>query len=125
MAQVNFHVRSNRISQMEVDTPHTVAEIREMLAQAGFDVRDSHVTIIRKDNTALIGHTDGYVPGNTDIVRFDTSTVHLPLAERAYREVGKACCANYHQPDAAVRVGGHVLSVEAGDDGKTIVIRFR
>lgn len=125
MAQVNFHVRSNRISQMEVDGNKTVAEIREMLAQAGFDVQESHVTIIRKDNTALIGHTDGYVPGNTDIVRFDTSTVNLPLAERAYREAGNACCEACRQPDASVRVGGHVLSVEAGEDGKTVVIRFR
>lgn len=128
MAQVNFHVRSNRISQMEVDGYKTVGQIRSMLAQAGFDVREGNVTVIRQDGTAVIGHTEGYIPSASDIVRFDTETVHMPLAEKAYREATAQCPCCHEQPKQqvnSVSVSGRVLSIEAGDDGKSIVIRFR
>ena len=131
MAQVNFHVRSNRISQMEVDGYKTVGQIRSMLAQAGFDVREGNVTVLRQDGTAVIGHTEGYIPSASDIVRFDTETVHMPIAEKVYREavVAARCQCHREQTQAqqpnSVCVSGRVLSIEAGDDGKSIVIRFR
>lgn len=130
MAQVNFHVRSNRISQMEVDGYKTVGEIRELLSRAGFDVREANVTVLRQDGTAVIGHTEGYIPSASDIVRFDTETVHMPLAEKAYREATAQCPCCHEQPKPqqqvnSVGVSGRVLSIEAGDDGKSIVIRFR
>ena len=124
MAQVNFHVRSNRISQMEVDGYKTVGEIRELLSRAGFDVREGNVTVLRQDGTA------GDIPSASDIVRFDTETVHMPLAEKAYREATVQCPCCHEQPKQqqqvnSVSVSGRVLSIEAGDDGKSIVIRFR
>lgn len=133
MAQVNFHVRSNRISQFEVDAPKTVAQIRTMLAASGFDVEEARVSVVRPGGEVLIGQLCSIIPGPFDIVRFNTTTVNMPIAEKKLRELVEANNARFNggcpcnakaQNHGEVKVGGLTLTVEAEDD-KTVVIRFR
>ena len=59
-----------------------------------------------------------------------SGTANMPLAEKAYREATEhcPCCHEQQKPQQqvnSVSVSGRVLSIEAGADGKSIVIRFR
>jgi len=125
-----FNVVSDRIHDIELEPGTTVAQLRKRLADGGYDVAESMISVNRHSRgDILIGHNDRYALQPGDTVEFKTRKVDFPAlsnainkldatakAERAAEEWIKApCCARHwcSAPAAPKSIAIHIQIVKA------------
>lgn len=117
MPAIAFRVQSDRISDIEVPSGSTVADLRSSLFAKCYDVRDARVRVRRRrEKDVLVGKVDSYRLGAGDAVEFCTESMHLPVAERLEKErkaacaCGSQCCSGQDKREGHNRVIIMVLS---------------
>lgn len=112
-----FKVDSTRIHDIELPVGSTVAQLRAILHEGGYDVADAQATVIRaEEGDKLIGRNECYVLKKGDTVEFSTRDLDLPATRTRLKEAAARAEteAQERMKQEAAAAAGHAPDTEAG-----------